>query len=106
MHFGHAGPADPRAAWPFLLFAYGAMATLLPWLIAATNALVLEDDLTPRIAVVLGLLVALPSAFAARALRPTTYHALGTGYEVMLALYAVFVLVVIAARSRARAASS
>ena len=106
MHFGHAGPADPRATWPFLLFAYGVMATLLPWLIAVTGGLVLEDDLTPRMAVALGLFVALPSWYAAGALRPTPYHALSVGYEVLLGLYACFVIVVIVARLRFRAAPS
>ncbi len=106
MHFRHAGPADPRAIWPFLLFAYGALATVLPWMIAISSSLVLDEDLSLQTALVIGILVALPFWFASRTLAHTPYHALGTGYIVLLGLYGCYVIAVVVAGFRSRAAPS
>ncbi len=79
---------------------------MLPWLIAISSSLVLDHDLSLQTAIVIGVLVALPFWFASRTLAHTPYHALSTGYVVLLGLYGCYVIAVSVAGFRSRAVPS
>src|SRR4051812_40079520 len=100
--FRHTPPETPPAIWPFLLFAYAVLAALLPWVIAISGGLVLDDDLSLHMAVVLAVLVALPMWLAARWLTSTPYHALSIGCWLLIGMYGLYVIAVIAHMIRSR----
>ena len=76
---------SPMKLWPYLLFAYAFVGTVLPWVIPG-------GEFHPRASVVLGIICALPFWLAAHWLAQTPYHAIMIGCWVMVGLWGLHFL--------------
>lgn len=98
LRFNDEAPSTGAPLWPWVLGAYGGAAAVLPWLTGGLGA----EELTLRMAAVLGLLFALPMALAAWGLMSSPYPLLAYGCGVLVAAWALFAVACVTRASRRR----
>lgn len=96
----HVPAGAPTHVWPYVLGAYAALASVVPW----TTGGYLDGELKLPYSILVGLFVSLPMWGAWRWLSDGPYHALATGAHVLLYLTAAHPLAAILLWIRAKAA--
>ncbi len=86
----------PASTWPYVLFGYGVLATIVPWTVGGF----VEGEFGIRSSLLLGVFFALPLWVSARWLETTPYHLIGLGCWVLVALWIVHLLVSVFASLR------
>ncbi|HJW09885.1 MAG TPA: hypothetical protein VJ483_09640 [Holophagaceae bacterium] len=93
-HFHHTPATAPALWWPYLLFAYAAMASVLPSLIGNYY----DDEFGAAQVLLRGLFFALPMALAARWLAHSPYRPISLGCWVLAGLWGVYLIVSVGRR--------
>ena len=93
----HGAPATaPAKLWPYFLFGYAVLATVLPWLLGCFS----EGEFDLPHSLILGILFARPVGLAARWLSHSPYRLISFGCWAMVGLWGIHLLVVIGVRLR------